>query len=84
MGVLLDLDPLYASWITLAIGAGLTSLLIPLVKESIDRRREQFKSSVTLVDDLAEALWGYWKDALRIAYYDARTTANPTRDTRMP
>jgi hypothetical protein len=47
----------------------LGGLLVPLVKGSIDRRRERFDSSMELVDTLATCLWTYWKLALRVAYY---------------
>src|SRR6266511_3104008 len=39
------------------------------LKGRLDRRSEQFRSSVALVDTLAGSLWAYWKLALRVAYY---------------
>jgi len=55
------------------VGVALTALLggvlVPSLKERLDRRSEQFKSSVVLVDTLASSLWVYWKLALRVAYY---------------
>jgi len=52
-----------------ALTALLGGLLVPFLKGRIDRRSEQFKSSVELVDTLAGSLWVYWKLALRVAYY---------------
>ena len=52
-----------------ALAALLGGLLVPSLKERLDRRSEQFKSSVALVDTLARSLWVYWKLAVRVAYY---------------
>jgi len=52
-----------------ALTALLGGLLIPVLKERLDRRSERFSSSVALVDTLAISLWKYWKLALRVAYY---------------
>ena len=52
-----------------ALTALLGGLLVPYVKDRIDRRSERFRSSVALVDTLASSLWTYWKLALRVAYY---------------
>jgi hypothetical protein len=51
------------------ITAFVGGLLVPWVKDSIDRRRERLDSSLDLVDTLATCLWTYWKFALRVAYY---------------
>jgi hypothetical protein len=55
------------------VGVALTALLggvlVPRLKERLDRQSEQFKASVALVDTLAASLWVYWKLALRVAYY---------------
>jgi hypothetical protein len=55
--------------IGVVLTALLGGLLVPSVKELLDRRSEQFRSSVALVDTLAGSLWAYWKLALRVAYY---------------
>lgn len=47
----------------------LGGLLVPAVKELLDRRSERHRVSVELVDTLASSLWMYWKLALRVAYY---------------
>jgi hypothetical protein len=47
----------------------LGGLLVPAVKQNVDRRSEQYRSSAALVDALAGSLWQYWKLALRVAYY---------------
>jgi hypothetical protein len=52
-----------------ALTALLGGLLVPYLKDRLDRRSEQFRSSVALVDTLASSLWAYWKFALRVAYY---------------
>jgi hypothetical protein len=52
-----------------ALTALLGGLLVPYLKGYLDRRSEQFRSSVALVDTLASSLWAYWKLALRVAYY---------------
>jgi hypothetical protein len=52
-----------------ALTALLGGLLVPVLKESLDRRSEQYRSSVELVETLASSLWIYWKIALRVAYY---------------
>jgi hypothetical protein len=52
-----------------ALTALLGGLLVPSLKMRLDRRSEQFRSSVALVDTLAGSLWAYWKLALRVAYY---------------
>lgn len=52
-----------------ALTAVLGGLLVPSLKGSLDRRSEQFKSSVALVETLADSLWSYWKLALRVAYH---------------
>jgi hypothetical protein len=52
-----------------ALTALLGGLLVPSLKTRLDRRSEQFRSSVALVDTLAGSLWAYWKLALRVAYY---------------
>jgi hypothetical protein len=44
-------------------------LLVPWVKGVLDRRTERFRASMELLDVLAQGLWGYWKLALRVAYY---------------
>ena len=49
--------------------AALGGLLVPYVKGVLDRKTERFNASTALVDTLAAALWGYWKAALRVAYY---------------
>jgi hypothetical protein len=59
--------------VTVVVGVVLTALLggllVPIVKDRLDRRTERFRSSLKLIDDLADCLWAYWKAALRIAYY---------------
>src|ERR1700733_10384787 len=52
-----------------ALTALLGGLLAPTLKERLDRRSEQYRSSVELVEALASSLWTYWKIALRVAYY---------------
>jgi hypothetical protein len=55
--------------LTAFLTALLGGVLAPWVKGRIDRRREQLDASVELVNVLADALWAYWKMALRVAYY---------------
>src|SRR5215831_15769821 len=52
-----------------ALTAVLGGLLVPRFKESLDRKSEQYRTSVELVETLASSLWTYWKLALRVAYY---------------
>ena len=52
-----------------ALTALLGGLLVPVLKERVDRQSEQYRSSVELVETLASSLWTYWKIALRVAYY---------------
>jgi hypothetical protein len=52
-----------------ALTALLGGLLVPRLKERLDRRSEQYHASVELVETLASSLWTYWKLALRVAYY---------------
>jgi hypothetical protein len=52
-----------------ALTALLGGLLVPRLKDHLDRRSEQYRTSVELVDTLASSLWTYWKLALRVAYY---------------
>jgi hypothetical protein len=52
-----------------ALTALLGGLLVSYLKGRIDRRSERFKSSVELVDTLANSPWTYWKLALPVAYY---------------
>jgi hypothetical protein len=47
----------------------LGGLLAPSLKGRLDRRGERFRSSVALIDELADGLWAYWKLALRVSYY---------------
>jgi hypothetical protein len=55
------------------VGVALTALLgglaVPRMKDYLDRRSEQYRTSVELVETLASSLWTYWKLALRVAYY---------------
>ena len=53
----------------IVLTALLGGLLVPLLKDVLDRRSERFTSSLQLVDTLSVALWTYWKSALRVAYY---------------
>jgi len=59
--------------ITVLVGVALTAvisgLLVPYLKDYLDRQSEQYKSSVALIETLAGSLWAYWKAALRVAYY---------------
>jgi hypothetical protein len=59
----------YEVVVGVVLTAALGGLVVPLVKGILDRRSEQFRSSVALVDSLARSLWKYWKLALRVAYY---------------
>lgn len=52
-----------------ALTALLGGLLAPWLKGRLDHRSERFRSSLALVDTLADGLWAYWKLALRVAYY---------------
>jgi len=52
-----------------ALTALLGGLLVPRLKDRLDRRSEQYRTSVELVETLASSLWTYWKLALRVAYY---------------
>jgi hypothetical protein len=49
--------------------AVLGGLLVPLVKDHMDRRRQSVESSLELLDVLATSLWTYWALAHRVAYY---------------
>ena len=55
--------------IGIALTAVIGGLLVPSLKDILDRQSERFRSSVALVDTLASSLWAYWKGALRVAYY---------------
>jgi hypothetical protein len=48
-----------------ALTALFSGLLVPALKDRLERRSEQYSTSVTLVS----SLWTYWKLALRVAYY---------------
>jgi hypothetical protein len=52
-----------------ALTALLGGLLVPSLKDRLERRSERYNTAVTLVETLASSLWTYWKLALRVAYY---------------
>lgn len=59
--------------------AVLGGLLIPLVKEVIDHRRDTREAYRELLEVLATGLWSYWALAHRVAYYGRQGDASAER-----
>ena len=49
--------------------AVLGGLLVPFVKDRMDRRKQSLESSLELLEVIATGLWTYWALAHRVAYY---------------
>jgi hypothetical protein len=47
----------------------LGGLLVPTVKQYMDRKRARLDAAIELLDVLATGLWTYWSLAHRVAYY---------------